>query len=867
MQIPQQSAVQPSSWGLYPSGQQPSHMDNERDTDTSGETMQPRPLDLLQHQQWKSPMGISQAHRATPRHGAATSKMNKTGVRTNSALKTPRPFSSARAPSANPNPTASLIHHNTASTTAPLRKSPSYRVPSQSQYIISTPQGSHVAQTPHAMSGIRGLQMLSTQAPTPYGMGMGTPFVNRPTPNQSGFPSHHHMHMHMNQALGYSNPTSGNGIYILSTHDDKSSEASSPGTLTPESETDQPNTLNQLPQHSQELGTGGTLGRHGSPILVQVLHYIVDDGMDENPSYLSEPVWYPLSGDVVLRSQSHILNPREHTQNKGNVSFIIHKRYSATHQLSAAREALAKRKPCPKPEPVGLDVQLVSDEMIEAMKAFFDQDPAFRKSFPEVDETKKMLSPYAWWYHCRKANIVENLSLRHAELRGRVSNEIIEYLIRPGDVLVSANTDTPRGYLAMACPQKTQSEGSSNEWSWSIKSRTIAYASDFHWVDENVAITFESGTENGEVDMTSLNVVPLKYVSDDVRDKLKLRGEIIWKCRNKQLISYEKSRPNWMLTEQRFMIDFETYNQLHPRQPYLTGGEEIYQLQNSSGLDEKEVYLFPALVPGFDLRRKIWTDLHIELIRDVVWNEEASKDMVADEDTKELILALVTSQATAETDTELMETNSNGFNLLLYGSSGTGKTSTAELIAEMAKKPLFLVTCGDLGVEPGVIEKNLQTVLYYGRIWDCVVVLDEADIFLKRRTLNPTDDALFPTIRRVLEQNDGILVLTGYDNDVEDALSARIHVKVHCKDLEWIDGEQVWRNSIDRLQKLGEQDNIDFEDIRSHIKDLAYITRNRRDIGNSIKMARRLAKLKKRKMTFEHLEGTIIAAGNLNTME
>jgi hypothetical protein len=62
------------------------------------------------------------------------------------------------------------------------------------------------------------------------------------------------------------------------------------------------------------------------------------------------------------------------------------------------------------------------------------------------------------------------------------------------------------------------------------------------------------------------------------------------------------------------------------------------------------------------------------------------------------------------------------------------------------------VTCGDVGTTPENVEKYLQTVLLIGSIWDCIVLLDEADVFLEER--QPTDlnrNALVSVFLRVLE--------------------------------------------------------------------------------------------------------------------
>lgn len=40
-------------------------------------------------------------------------------------------------------------------------------------------------------------------------------------------------------------------------------------------------------------------------------------------------------------------------------------------------------------------------------------------------------------------------------------------------------------------------------------------------------------------------------------------------------------------------------------------------------------------------------------------------------------------------------------------------------VAEIAEKPLYRVTCGDIGTDAQEVERYLQTVMYLGKIWDC----------------------------------------------------------------------------------------------------------------------------------------------------
>ena len=58
--------------------------------------------------------------------------------------------------------------------------------------------------------------------------------------------------------------------------------------------------------------------------------------------------------------------------------------------------------------------------------------------------------------------------------------------------------------------------------------------------------------------------------------------------------------------------------------------------------------------------------------------------LIIEKQKKELIRALVTNQIAAEEDTDLMSGKGNGLFILLHSDPGTGKTLTAESVAEIA---------------------------------------------------------------------------------------------------------------------------------------------------------------------------------------
>lgn len=68
---------------------------------------------------------------------------------------------------------------------------------------------------------------------------------------------------------------------------------------------------------------------------------------------------------------------------------------------------------------------------------------------------------------------------------------------------------------------------------------------------------------------------------------------------------------------------------------------------------------------------------------------------------------------------------------LMYHS--VGKTTTAEAVALHNRKPLFTITASDLGFTPNDVERALRETFRLAQLWDCVLLLDEADLFLSRR--------------------------------------------------------------------------------------------------------------------------------------
>lgn len=157
---------------------------------------------------------------------------------------------------------------------------------------------------------------------------------------------------------------------------------------------------------------------------------------------------------------------------------------------------------------------------------------------------------------------------------------------------------------------------------------------------------------------------------------------------------------------------------------------------------------------------------------------------------------------------DLVKGKGKGLIILLHGSPGVGKTSTAECVAANAGRPLFPITCGDLGADTALeIETNLEKFFDLARKWNCVLLLDEADVFLSARVSgNIKQNSLVSVFLRVLEYYSGILILT--TNRVgafDEAIKSRVHCALYYPPLDEQNTFKIWQMNLAGLQERNEE--------------------------------------------------------------
>jgi len=85
---------------------------------------------------------------------------------------------------------------------------------------------------------------------------------------------------------------------------------------------------------------------------------------------------------------------------------------------------------------------------------------------------------------------------------------------------------------------------------------------------------------------------------------------------------------------------------------------------------------------------------------------------------------------------QVLERRSQLVEMFHHQASLISLTRSTESVAEYTRRPLLSITAADLGHDPVELEKNLLTFFRNANNWRAIVLLDEADIYLERRSTN-----------------------------------------------------------------------------------------------------------------------------------
>lgn len=177
-------------------------------------------------------------------------------------------------------------------------------------------------------------------------------------------------------------------------------------------------------------------------------------------------------------------------------------------------------------------------------------------------------------------------------------------------------------------------------------------------------------------------------------------------------------------------------------------------------------------LPLFSLDKHTNTWVHIENTKDYIYNPELKSKLVLDPDHEDLIDAL--SETYTIDIQDIVEDKSGGTVVLCKGGAGIGKTLTAEVLAEVIKKPLYKINVSLLGTEPDKIESKLQLAFNRANSWGAILLLDEADLYIMERGSDIKHNAIVTVFLKGLEYSKGMTFLTtNKGKDIDDAILSR----------------------------------------------------------------------------------------------
>ncbi|KAI0151594.1 P-loop containing nucleoside triphosphate hydrolase protein [Xylariaceae sp. FL1272] len=270
-------------------------------------------------------------------------------------------------------------------------------------------------------------------------------------------------------------------------------------------------------------------------------------------------------------------------------------------------------------------------------------------------------------------------------------------------------------------------------------------------------------------------------------------------------------------------------------------------------LSDAQAILTNATVRGFSFTRRSFLEFFVDHIAPIKWNDNCFDQLVLNDGTKKIVQALV-AMRTKDRDSmdDIIKGKGKGLVFVLHGPPGVGKTLTAECVAEFMKRPLYMVSTGELGTTSSKLDDHLTGLMELASVWNAVLLIDEADVYLESRELRDVHrNSLVSIFLRQLEYYSGVLFLTtNRVKTFDEAFKSRIDVPIRYSELGLASRQQIWQNLC---AKVPGNVIIDEKGFRK----LARQPLNGRQIKNAIKVAEGIAASDETPLSIEHLEAAV----------
>jgi hypothetical protein len=331
-----------------------------------------------------------------------------------------------------------------------------------------------------------------------------------------------------------------------------------------------------------------------------------------SPPFFDPPEWIGSTRKGTLRCHVPVENFDLFLEKNKDISFIVYKTYVAPHP--AEQDAWTHPDDVPKFK-IDESIKPITEELVEAVKVLLTSREEYTDLWQNFKSSKELLAPYLFVYHQRahwnelRASVTQSSEEQLAMLwtyviqnhggefaaadacisDGKINSKYLQYLFKPGDILVEKRGDSYLGWLSKSwakyidTSQTTRGQAMDMNARGSLiplygteeASRRMArekiwvqnwsvYA--WHWefdgnfqrrdvnltfsvVEEKVSDSLpasrlkvaaqESALRDAAIPIGDLQVFPLQFAPEDVVKQLRRRGRTFWSCRHRKFVSYE----------------------------------------------------------------------------------------------------------------------------------------------------------------------------------------------------------------------------------------------------------------------------------------------------------------------------------------
>ncbi|MNR79997.1 ATPase family [compost metagenome] len=235
-----------------------------------------------------------------------------------------------------------------------------------------------------------------------------------------------------------------------------------------------------------------------------------------------------------------------------------------------------------------------------------------------------------------------------------------------------------------------------------------------------------------------------------------------------------------------------------------------------------------------ELHQNVW--VHVQNLSEYEYKPELREKLILPVQHRELIDILTADMSVLMED--IVEGKSGGTTILCKGAPGLGKTLTAEVYSEVVRKPLYRVHSGQLGITAASVEQNLSEILRRAARWDAILLLDEADVYIRCRDNDLQHNAIVAEFLRTLEYFKGLLFMTtNRVGDVDDAILSRCIATIKYEVPPKEDAMRLWKS-------LATQFHADLSDELIDSLSNIYAKCSGRDIKELLKLTSKYCKSK-----------------------